>query len=160
MNNLGFGSLHIPIGSILTFVDGKTNAVVSSDGQGTLVRNEDFFNDGLCSLLRLIKKLKKISACDDIYSMWYYRNKTLRDIHGGLMVKRINLFVDDIRIAPEGFITARSFHEALEYLQCYEIGILSLDHDLGLDQDGNLAPDGYDLVKYFCTKHLNPRYAR
>ena len=34
------------------------------------------------------------------------------------------------------------------------VGIISLDHDLGLGADGNLLPTGYDFVKYFCEHGL------
>lgn len=36
----------------------------------------------------------------------------------------------------------------------YTVDILSLDHDLGEDKQGNLLPTGYDLVKYICTEGL------
>ncbi|MGY4110510.1 cyclic-phosphate processing receiver domain-containing protein [Aeribacillus pallidus] len=34
--------------------------------------------------------------------------------------------------------------------------ILSLDHDLGTDEKGNLRRIGYDLVKYICEKDIRP----
>ncbi|WP_445683048.1 cyclic-phosphate processing receiver domain-containing protein [Solibacillus sp. FSL K6-1126] len=39
-------------------------------------------------------------------------------------------------------------------LKTHEVDILSLDHDLGEDLQGNLLPTGYDLVKYICEKGL------
>lgn len=66
----------------------------------------------------------------------------------------INLYVDDLRDCPKGFTIARNFEEAVQFIENYNIHILSLDHDLGEDQNGNLLPNGYDLVKYFCEKGL------
>lgn len=66
----------------------------------------------------------------------------------------MNVYVDDLRDCPEGFTIARTFEEAVTLLQQHEVDILSLDHDLGEDAEGNLLPTGYDLVKYFCEHGL------
>ena len=52
------------------------------------------------------------------------------------MDNRINLYVDDIRRCPDGFVVARNYDEAIELIQNNEINILSLDHDLGIDEHG------------------------
>ncbi|WP_019227239.1 cyclic-phosphate processing receiver domain-containing protein [Sedimentibacter sp. B4] len=70
------------------------------------------------------------------------------------MKEKINLYVDDLRDCPQGFIIARTIEKALYYFENFYIGILSLDHDLGLDQQENLLPTGYDLVKIICEKGL------
>lgn len=70
------------------------------------------------------------------------------------MKDKINLYVDDLRDCPEGFVIARTVEEAKEYFKNFEIEILSLDHDLGVDNKGNLLPTGYDLVKYICEEGL------
>jgi len=70
------------------------------------------------------------------------------------MKEKINLYVDDLRDCPEGFVIARTVDDAKYYLENFEVDILSLDHDLGIDEQGNLAPTGYDLVKYICEKGL------
>lgn len=70
------------------------------------------------------------------------------------MKKKIYLYVDDLRDCPEGFFIARNIDEVKEYFQNYEIEILSLDHDLGADEHGNLLLTGYDLVKYMCEEGL------
>lgn len=70
------------------------------------------------------------------------------------MRNKINLYVDDLRDCPEGFVIARTVEEAKEYFKNFEIGILSLDHDLGVDDKENLLPTGYDLVKYICEEGL------
>jgi hypothetical protein len=45
----------------------------------------------------------------------------------------INLYVDDLRDCPDGFVVARNVDEAIYYLENYKVNILSLDHDLGAD---------------------------
>lgn len=72
------------------------------------------------------------------------------------MKEKINLYLDDLRDCPEGFVIARNMEQALYYLKNneYEVKILSIDHDLGIDEAGNLLPSGYDLVKYFCENGL------
>ena len=64
--------------------------------------------------------------------------------------EQINLYVDDLRDCPEGYVVARNVEEAIYYLENYEVNILSLDHDLGEDSNGNLLQTGYDLVKIIC----------
>lgn len=71
------------------------------------------------------------------------------------MKDKICLYVDDLRDCPEGFIIARNIEQAKEYLRNNDVKILSLDHDLGIDEHGNLLPTGYDLVKYICEKGLS-----
>ena len=70
------------------------------------------------------------------------------------MSEKINLYVDDLRDCPSGFVIARNVEQAKYYFENFNIGILSLDHDLGVDEQGNLLPTGYDLVKYICEKGL------
>lgn len=64
----------------------------------------------------------------------------------------VNLFLDDIRPCPKGFLLARNAKECIKLLQLKKINILSLDHDLGLGQ-----PTGYDVVQYMVT---HKRYAK
>lgn len=68
------------------------------------------------------------------------------------MKREINLYVDDLRDCPTGFELARTMNEAISYFESFEINILSLDHDLGEDMNGELLPTGYDLVKWFCEQ--------
>lgn len=70
------------------------------------------------------------------------------------MKPTINLYVDDLRDCPPGFQIARTVKEAKHYFKTSTIKILSLDHDLGTDQNGILLPSGYDLVKYICETNL------
>ena len=52
----------------------------------------------------------------------------------------INLWLDDERPAPEGWIAARTGAEALRYLEAGVVQDASLDHDLGK------GLTGYDVV--------------
>lgn len=74
--------------------------------------------------------------------------------------REINLYVDDLRDCPESFVVARNIDEAIFFLENYTVNLLSLDHDLGEDAEGNLLPTGYDLVKFFCERgyHANKVY--
>lgn len=71
-----------------------------------------------------------------------------------LGTQKINLYVDDLRDCPIGFVVARTFQEAIHLLENHKVDVLSLDHDLGEDLKGNLLPTGYDLVKYICENGL------
>lgn len=70
------------------------------------------------------------------------------------MIEKINLYVDDLRDCPINFILAKTVAKAIYYLENFDVGVLSLDHDLGEDEQGNLLPWGYDLVKYICQNRL------
>ena len=66
-------------------------------------------------------------------------------------MKKINVFLDDLRPCPEGFILARDVKECIKLLENNEVKVLSLDHDLGYN-----LKTGYDLVKYMVEKDLYP----
>jgi hypothetical protein len=68
--------------------------------------------------------------------------------------EKINLYLDDLRDCPDGFMIARTIEQAKYYLENFHVEILSLDHDLGMDERENMIPTGYDLVKYICKKGL------
>lgn len=70
------------------------------------------------------------------------------------MKEEINLYVDDLRDCPDGFVIARTVDQAKYYFERFDVKILSLDHDLGVDEEGNLIATGYDLVKYICKEGL------
>lgn len=71
-----------------------------------------------------------------------------------LSMKIINLYVDDLRDCPKDFVIARNVEEAKRKISNNYINILSLDHDLGVDDTGNLLENGYDLVKYICSNGI------
>lgn len=71
------------------------------------------------------------------------------------------LFLDDIRTvdmvypnASQGeFHVVRNYADFVEYIT--ETGLpdfISFDNDLGLDQTGNVAPDGYAAAKWLVYK--------
>lgn len=68
----------------------------------------------------------------------------------------INVYLDDWRIAPEGWVQAWSV-EQLNYLfKNNDVNMLSLDNDLGLNEDGTKALDGLDFIKlYFVPNKYN-----
>lgn len=68
---------------------------------------------------------------------------------------KINIYLDDLRVCPDGFVIARTCEDAIKFLKSNKIGILSLDHDLGEDCNGNILKTGYDLVKYICENNCN-----
>lgn len=65
-------------------------------------------------------------------------------------IKKINVYLDDLRDCPEDFYVARDFYKAVQLIENNKVDILSLDHDLGCDEQGSLLKTGYDFVKWFC----------
>ena len=51
----------------------------------------------------------------------------------------INIYLDDLRDIPEGFVGARTVEEAIDLILNNRVHMLSLDHDLGMDRKGNLC---------------------
>ena len=68
-------------------------------------------------------------------------------------MKKINLYLDDLRPCPPGFVLAKTMEDVIKLLEQYDIGIMSLDHDLGNVNGVNL-PTGYDFVKYICENGI------
>lgn len=66
----------------------------------------------------------------------------------------MNLYVDDLRKCPVGFVKTINYEDTIKVLNKENINILSLDHDLGLDTNGDLALTGYDIVKYICQNNI------
>ena len=74
-------------------------------------------------------------------------------------MRKYNIYLDDERQLPafynkDEFLIPRSFDACVEMFSKYQIGILSLDHDLGTDGNGDIAKTGYDFVKYFVENNL------
>lgn len=59
----------------------------------------------------------------------------------------INVYLDDFRPCPKGFVLARNMEECLTLLGNCKVNILSLDHDLGIGE-----PTGYDLVRQMVER--------
>ncbi|WP_373231515.1 cyclic-phosphate processing receiver domain-containing protein [Cohnella sp.] len=51
----------------------------------------------------------------------------------------INVYLDDVRPCPQGFVAARSAEECLLLLAASEVNLLSLDFELGMGQPNGLA---------------------
>ncbi|MDK2565054.1 hypothetical protein QOZ84_16090 [Romboutsia sedimentorum] len=56
---------------------------------------------------------------------------------------------------PRRFYNSKNYDDAVKLLQNNKVGILSLDHDLGEDENGDLLKTGYDLVKYICENNCD-----
>ena len=61
----------------------------------------------------------------------------------------VRLYLDDLRDIPKGTIGARTYEEAVEIFinNNGKLLELSLDHDLGEDEEGVELKNGFDLVK-------------
>lgn len=68
----------------------------------------------------------------------------------------INLYLDDLRDIPKGFVGARTVGDAIELISKNKVHILSLDHDLGMNDKGELEKTGYDFVKWICERGIRP----
>ncbi|MBN3527472.1 cyclic-phosphate processing receiver domain-containing protein [Paenibacillus apiarius] len=64
----------------------------------------------------------------------------------------IHVYLDDWRRCPDGFVLARNMVECLLLLEHEEVGILSLDHDLGMGE-----PTGTELVSEIVRRRLYPK---
>lgn len=113
-----------------------------------------YFDFTAISTLLLQNGARIDSSCmDRAYSGWgnHIQVETLellRDHHWA------NIFMDDLRDIPKGFVGVRTMEEAVEAIGHYKVHILSIDHDLGMDEEGHLRRTGYDLVKYICQKGI------
>lgn len=67
------------------------------------------------------------------------------------------LYIDDLRMPPDNTYTiARTVEEAQILIQQYGMPILiSFDHDLGIDDTGNLLLTGYDLAKWIVEMDMD-----
>ncbi len=58
----------------------------------------------------------------------------------------MKIYLDDVRVAPKGYVLAKSVNQAIRLIEQYEktekIEIIDLDHDLG-----DYAKDGGDGIK-------------
>ena len=66
------------------------------------------------------------------------------------MSEKINLWLDDERDAPEGWVRVTTADEAFALIQSGVVARASFDHDLGTE------PTGYDLVKWCAEFGLWP----
>lgn len=61
----------------------------------------------------------------------------------------MNIFLDDMRTCPKGFVLAINYDECIKLLN-NNIDIISLDHDLGEDKTG------YDVAKFMVENGIYP----
>ncbi|MDB4866198.1 MAG: cell division protein FtsJ [Cohnella sp.] len=64
----------------------------------------------------------------------------------------INVFLDDMRPCPPGFVAARSAEDCLLLLSECEVGLLSLDFELGYG-----LPNGLSVVQGIIVSGKYPR---
>lgn len=71
-------------------------------------------------------------------------------------MQMLKVYLDDERVAPDGWVQVRWPDEAIELLKTGNVSELSLDHDLGDDSRGT----GYDVVNWLeeqvVTQHFHP----
>lgn len=66
----------------------------------------------------------------------------------------INVYLDDLRDVPVGYVLVKNIADLKDIFEKVDVNKLSLDHDLGENENGDLLETGYDFVKYFCEKGL------
>ncbi|AZN41965.1 cell division protein FtsJ [Paenibacillus albus] len=64
----------------------------------------------------------------------------------------INVYLDDFRPCPKGFVLAKTAEECKLLLEHEEVDVLSLDFDLGWNQ-----PTGLSVVQYIVESGRYPR---
>jgi len=64
----------------------------------------------------------------------------------------IHVYMDDFRRCPKGFTLVRSVDECIELLRLTEVDILSLDHDMGVDEK-----TGTEVAVAIAQEGLYPR---
>ena len=72
------------------------------------------------------------------------------------------IWLDDLRPAPGGFTHVRNFRQFKALLEAEPhktIAVMHFDHDLGLDEHGQMELDGYAIIKWLAENHLD-RYPR
>lgn len=67
-----------------------------------------------------------------------------------------NLFIDDLREQPLEFdLIARDAFEAMKFIDKFDdFGIISFDHDLGIDEDGQ-EYSGFNVIYHLLEKLFN-----
>lgn len=81
----------------------------------------------------------------------------------------LKLYLDDVRPCPEGWVAAKTVHEAKwqiawhiaerhedGYSNTFEV---SFDHDLGVDENGKEQPNGTTLINWMTSAGIYPTAA-
>lgn len=66
----------------------------------------------------------------------------------------MNLWLDDKRIAPDGWVWVKTAADAIAALKVCQFETISLDHDLG-DEEG---PTGYSVLCWIEEEIVNPTF--
>lgn len=67
----------------------------------------------------------------------------------------LKIWLDDERLPPKGWIWCKTAPAAISFLQRFGAKIISLDHDLGDEKNGN----GNDVLVFIEEMvHINPDY--
>jgi len=64
----------------------------------------------------------------------------------------MNVWLDDERPAPDGWYHVKTATEAIETLKMWAVSEISLDNDLGLDNE-----EGYDVLKFLEEKAFSDK---
>lgn len=66
------------------------------------------------------------------------------------------LYLDDLRPLPnDSYFLVRSYDEAVNYVKQNGIpNFISFDHDLGVNENDNLLPSGYDFAKWLVEMDM------
>ena len=67
------------------------------------------------------------------------------------------LYLDDLRTPVDTtYIISRTVQDAQRLIMSYSMPMLiSFDHDLGIDDKGDLLPSGYDFVKWLVEMDMD-----
>lgn len=57
----------------------------------------------------------------------------------------MKIFLDDIRLGPQDWVTVHTVEETIKCLKTGKVSRLSLDHDLGIDEEGR-ERTGYEVL--------------
>ena len=73
----------------------------------------------------------------------------------------VNIYIDDIRKAPKGFLLAKNYNDAIDLIEKNKdnLNIVSFDHDLGCFVGGK-EYTGYDIALYMCENSISPKTIR
>ena len=72
----------------------------------------------------------------------------------------MRMYLDDIREPKNDFdVIVRSYDEAVAFINKNGIpNFISFDHDLGVDENENLLPTGYDFAKWLVDMDMDNIY--
>ena len=70
---------------------------------------------------------------------------------------KYKLYLDDVRDLPDdSYSLVRSYEEAINYVKDNGIpSFISFDHDLGLDENKQLAKTGFDFAKWLVEMDID-----